>query len=383
VVEAQAVFSVGQLLDQDELLQEAVAAARTEKVPRLEVEALSILAFAEVCLCRFRHAESTIDQAETVLAGHPDVARPVILDLAIARRAYIKADFATMSAVLRRVTAAGTDHLDIGQAAGVAFLQARLFVALGEYVLARGVLCDDPAMVRAAVGPFGVIRDRELAMIEIAQGRPRSALQILRHVPRPPGDGGRRDHGCPGPPGARRPGPGRRLGRAMITTPSPFADRPLIVEAALCDAEIAQRRGDEGHAAEALDRALLIADDEIVLPFVQAAGPVEEMLARHSGLAARWPAAARTGPPDRAAGAAPTSVAGRPHPPRGGRAPADDNQHVDRGDRRRAVPLGEHDQDPSGGDLPQAVGQPAPGGGPPRPGTRADLNRTGGFIHFG
>jgi LuxR family maltose regulon positive regulatory protein len=294
LVQAQAVFSVGRLLDQDDLLHSAVAAARAEKLPRLEVEALAILAFAEVSACRFRHAKSTIDNAETLLSGHADVPRPVILDLAIASRAYLGADFAAMAAVLRRVTAVGTEDLGIGPAAAVALLQARLLVALGEYGAARGVLCDDPAIVRAATGPFGAVRDRELAMIETAQGRPRSALQLLR-----------RHHGSPEMPAGEVTAARAYLAlgdldraavsvRAVVTTPSPYVDRPLIVAAALCDAEIAERRGDGGHAAEALDRALLLAGDGLVLPFVQAAAPMEGVLARHSGLAARWPAAART-----------------------------------------------------------------------------------------
>jgi LuxR family maltose regulon positive regulatory protein len=293
LVYAQTLFATGRLGDQGEVLAEALSAAREAKLPRLEAEALAVLAYAEVCGCRFRHARSTISRAEALLTGHPDVARPVLLDLAIARRAYISADFVVMAAVLRRVTAAGTGYPGVGQAAAVAFLQARLLVALGEYGPARWLLCDDPAVARAATGPFGVIRDRELAMIEIAQGRPRSALQLLR-----------RHRGDAAMPAAEITVARAHLAlgdldraaaavRAVTTTPSPFVDRPLTVAAALCDAEIAERRGDEGRAAEALDRALLIAGDDIVLPFVQASEALEQVLVRHGGLAARWPAAAR------------------------------------------------------------------------------------------
>jgi LuxR family maltose regulon positive regulatory protein len=84
--------------------------------------------------------------------------------------------------------------------------------------------------------------------------------------------------------------------RAVMTTPSPYVDRLLLVDAALCDAEIAHRRGDEGRTAELLDRALQMADGEIVLPFVRATAALEPVLARHRTLTARWPAPVAVAP---------------------------------------------------------------------------------------
>jgi LuxR family maltose regulon positive regulatory protein len=289
---AQALCGVGHLTEQGQVLRRALDGARADDLVALEIEALSMLAFVEVCTCRLRHARTTIDDAETLLARHTQVHRPVFLDLAIARRAYVMADFAAMAAALRRGAVGSTGHAAVAMAAGIAFLQVTLLVSLGEYGRARAILREDPALARTAVGLFAVALDRELATIEIAQGRPRSALQILgRHrsdaaalaveitVARAHLALGDLDRATASV-------------RAVTTTPSPFADRPLIVEATLCEAEIAERRGDEGRAAEALDRALLIADGEIVLPFVQAADALDAVLARHHGLAARWP----TGP---------------------------------------------------------------------------------------
>jgi LuxR family maltose regulon positive regulatory protein len=248
-----------------------------------------MLALVGVSAGRPRHADDAAERAEALLARHPRLTRPVILDLALAGRAYGQADFAAMAAAMSRVHAVGPVYADTGQAATVAFVQATLLAATGDLAQARAVLRDNPAMVRTAVGLFGVLRDRELAAIEIALGRPRSALQLLG-----------RHRGTPQALVAEVAAAKAHLAlgdldraaasvRAVTTTPSPFVDRPLLIDAALCDAEIAHRRGDDSRALEVLDRALQIAAGEIVLPFVQATGALGPMLARHPTLAARWP----------------------------------------------------------------------------------------------
>ena len=66
-----------------------------------------------------------------------------------------------------------------------------------------------------------------------------------------------------------------------------FVDRRLTVEALVCGAQIADRATDEGRAVDLLDRALRVADGEIVLPFVQAAEELAALLDRHPTVAAR------------------------------------------------------------------------------------------------
>ena len=274
----------------DPLLRQAMAAVPVNGTPVAQLEALSMLAFVSVT-ARPRHADDAIERAETLLIRHPTLARPVILDLAIARRAHLGADLATMAETMRRLRAAGPDYADAGQAAAVAYVQATLFVAQGELARAQVLLRDDPAVNRTAVGLFGAIRDRDLAEIDTALGRPRSALQRLH-----------RHHGTSEELVAQVAAARAYLAlgeldraavsvRAVMTTPSPFVDRLLLVDAALCDAEVAHRRGDEGRAAELLDRALQIADSEIVLPFVRATPTLQPVLTRHRTLTERWPAA--------------------------------------------------------------------------------------------
>jgi LuxR family maltose regulon positive regulatory protein len=283
-------LSIGRVADVDPLLREAMAAVPASGTPVAQLEVLSMLAFVSVS-ARPRHADDAIERAEALLTRHPTLARPVILDLAIARRAHLGADLATMAEAMRRLQAAGPVYADTGQAAAVAYVQATLFVALGELARAQVLLRDDPAVNRTAVGLFGVIRDRDLAEIDTALGRPRSALQRLQ-----------RHHGAAEEVVAQVAAARAYLAlgeldraavsvRAVMTTPSPYVDRLLLVDAALCDAEVAHRRGDEGRTAELLDRALRIADGEIMLPFVRATPALEPVLARHRTLTARWPAA--------------------------------------------------------------------------------------------
>jgi LuxR family maltose regulon positive regulatory protein len=310
MAQAGARFNAGRLPDVDALLRRALSAARTDGTATAELQALSMFALLGIHVGRRRHADSAIAGAEALLARHPGLERPVMLHLAVARRAYVDADLATMAGAMRQVHAAGPIHADVGLAAVVAFVQATLLAAVGELGRARILLRDHPAVSRMAVGLFGVLRDRELAAIETALGRPRSALQTLR-----------RHRGTPEALIAEVAvaraylalGDLDRAGasvRAVTTTPSPFVDRPLLVDAALCEAEIAHRRGDEGRATELLARALQIAAGEIVLPFVQATGALKAVLIRHRALTSLWPApvAAGTRPDPRAPGRPGTRV---------------------------------------------------------------------------
>ena len=63
----------------------------------------------------------------------------------------------------------------------------------------------------------------------------------------------------------------------------------MLVEAMLCDAQIAQLSDDPGRALEVLIRALEIARGEIILPFVLRRTQFADLLARHPAVAAQWP----------------------------------------------------------------------------------------------
>jgi LuxR family maltose regulon positive regulatory protein len=74
-----------------------------------------------------------------------------------------------------------------------------------------------------------------------------------------------------------------------MTTPSTQLGRFALIEAMLCDAQIAQLSSDPGRALELLIRALELARGEIVLPFLQAKDVFTELLARHPDVVGQWP----------------------------------------------------------------------------------------------
>jgi LuxR family transcriptional regulator, maltose regulon positive regulatory protein len=293
-VQARSRFSGGRLADVEPLLQRAVAEA--DGVPAVQLDVLSVLAFVNVSAGRPRHAEDALHRAEELTAEHPGLHRPVTLDLAIARQAELAADWVAMADAVDRVLAAGPVYRDNGIAAAVAYVQAMRLVSVDELAAASALLRQNHALNTGTAGVLDVLRDRELADIEIRLGRPHAALHLLEPHQRPPtavvvGVTAARAH--------------LALGdlqqalacvRAVLTTPSVFVTRQLTVEAVLGEAEIADRQGDPARATELLDRALALADGDLALPFVRSAAVFGPLLARHPALAARWPVAVSARP---------------------------------------------------------------------------------------
>ena len=111
-----------------------------------------------------------------------------------------------------------------------------------------------------------------LAELDTSLGRPRAALRLLRNyrgdefailtaMPRA------RAHLALGDLRAAQ-----GCVRSVLAIASALAGRFMLVEALLCDAQIAQLSDDPGRALEVLIRALEIARGEIILPFLQAEG---------------------------------------------------------------------------------------------------------------
>ncbi len=92
--------------------------------------------------------------------------------------------------------------------------------------------------------------------------------------------------------------------RAVLTTPSPFVDRPLIGGGRRSARPRSPTgRGDEGAAADLLDRALQLAEATSSLPFVQDDPDLSPgCWPGIRALAARWPAAV-SAPPEPVAAA--------------------------------------------------------------------------------
>ena len=360
------------------MLRRALAAAGADGVPAVVSLEPSVGAGlrATISMGRIRHADEVLGQAGELLARYPGLRRPVALDLAVARKAEVAADWADMAEAVDRVLSAGPVYRDNGIAATVAFVQATHLVAVGELPRAAALLRHNRALNTAAVGVLGTLRDRELADIEVRLGRPNAALRLLEPHQRPPvavvvGVTAARAYLALGDLGQAL-----ACVRAVLTTPSSFVTRQLSVEAVLAEAEIADRRGDPGRATELLDRALVLADGDLALPFVRTAEVFGPLLARHPALAGRWPAPVSGPPAGSARDRRGARAAARPaHLAGAGGAAADGHRPVHRPARRRAAPVGEHGEIPPGRDIPQARGRRAPGGGVPGPGAGAALTR--------
>ena len=296
LAQARARFSAGRPEDVEPLLQRALTAVESA-MPAVELDVLSMLAFVGVSAGRPRSADDAADRAQALIDRHPELSRPVILDLALARRAHAAADLDGMAAAMRRVHSVGPVYADTGQAASVAFVQGALLAACGELGRARELLRNNQALAATATGLFGAYRDCELAGIEVALGHPRAALRCLEPHGGTPlaivtAVAAARAHLALGDLETAA-----ALVRTITTTPSPYVTRQLLIDAVLCEAQIAHRRRDEGRALELLDRALQIAGDDIVLPFVQATDALAPVISRHPALAARWPARMSILPP--------------------------------------------------------------------------------------
>ena len=75
--------------------------------------------------------------------------------------------------------------------------------------------------------------------------------------------------------------------RQVLTGPGTQVDRCTVIDAMLCDAQIAQLLKDQRRALDALVRALEIADGDLILPFARMADVFAPLLAHHPTLAER------------------------------------------------------------------------------------------------
>ncbi len=76
--------------------------------------------------------------------------------------------------------------------------------------------------------------------------------------------------------------------RAVIGSMSPRVSRVGLVDAFLCDAEIALRAGDDSRSLELISDAMDLAGEGIALPFIGSHRTFERLLARHPATAERW-----------------------------------------------------------------------------------------------
>jgi LuxR family maltose regulon positive regulatory protein len=270
-------------------LEEALREAEADDVTEVRLEILGMLALLHARAARVAHADRAIDEAFSCVAERGELSPPITLDLAIARRGYLAADFDSMSRAVGRVIAIGSPVDDAGLAAMVTLTRAELLVARGQVGEARGILHAEAALGPDAVGVPAVARDAMLADIETSLGRPNAALTLLDpHRGGPLWD----QLAAPRARTLMRAGEIRAAGEAVrgaLTASSSGLSRYDVVEAMLCEAQVELMAGDDTRAIELLMQVTEIAGGDIVLPFVRVADVFAEVVSRHVTLAAVWP----------------------------------------------------------------------------------------------
>ena len=269
------------------LLGQALAAARHGGPDELAAEVLGMTAYVDSSLGRPRHADDAALEASRLLRGQAGLRTPLSLRLAAVVKSVQQADFAVAARHLRHVRPSVAVSADPGLAGACALWRATVLAHSGSPHEAKAIL-------EAASGPplplLDVHRDVILGGIETRLGRPEAALRRLeRHR-----DGrfaALADVGC-----ARaylaldEVKAARQAVRRVLTSAASRPSRDVLVEAMLLGARIAELEHDTSRALEMITNALDVAQSELVLPFAAARDAFGSLLARHPGIASRWPA---------------------------------------------------------------------------------------------
>jgi LuxR family maltose regulon positive regulatory protein len=267
------------------LLDGALAEARQDAMPGLELEVLGMMAFVQSYWSRTNHATDAAERAYA-LSRHKNLNIPPALDFAAAMRSVIAGDVSGQKGLIPLILLPDVVGSDPGLAIALTLAQASVLLLRGEVNEARAMLRE----VGGRIPPLlAVLRDGMLADLDTSLGRPRAALRLLRdyrgtefsvltEMARARAflalNELRNAQDCV---------------RSVLATPSTQSGRFALVEAMLYDAQIAQRSGDPCRAIEVLVRALEVARGDIILPFVQVQNTFDELLARHPNVAAQWP----------------------------------------------------------------------------------------------
>jgi LuxR family maltose regulon positive regulatory protein len=274
------------------LLDVALAGARRDGLPCLELEVLATMALSHSLWSRVGRAEQVTRRARDLRRRAGLAGTPPALQLATAVRAFTAGDFSGQELALLEVALPDVAGADPGLAVAHTLVQAGMLLARGEEAAARATLLQQAN--RRIPPVLAVRRDVMLADLDNSLGRPRSALALLE------GYQGTKFAVLTATARARAYlalGDQRRAQecvRGVLITPSAQVGRLDLVAALLCDARIAQADGERGRALELLTRAIEMARSDIVLPFLQAGDAFADLLARHPDVAGRWPAM----PPD-------------------------------------------------------------------------------------
>ena len=292
------------------LLEEALAEAGRDEMAGLELEALAMMAFVDSYWSRMNRADEMIQRAQA-LARQKGLAVPAVLELAAALRSLVAGDLGGRAQALQQILLPDVAGSDPGLAPAFTLGQASFLLARGQLNEARILLHDAGRRIPPVLA---VQRDVMLADIDTSLGRPHAALRLLRGyragdfaaltaMPRARAHLALKDLRS-----------AQDCVRAVLATASPQAGRLTLVDALLCGARIAQQADDPGRALEMLIRAIEIARDEVILPFLPLQDAFAGLLARHPAVAAQWPVPRADPQPELSAESAPVRPANLPDP---------------------------------------------------------------------
>lgn len=278
--------------DVEPQLREALALAEQDGLDSVALDALGMLALANVYSSRMVSAEEAAQRARELLLSSPNLAPPITLELATAQRSLLAADFQAMAGAIGRAVAGAAIESDPALAALAAQARAQLLLATDQAGAAKTALEAAPG-VRGGTAMIRARHDMLLASIDTALGRARRALRLLDRY---------RESSFAAQAAVVAAKAHLALGdlrtaedcaRKVVAEPGMQVDRGALIDALLCTANIAQLRGDPGRAVEILSQAIEIADGDLTLPFVQLDGEFATLLTSHAQLAAQWPARPR------------------------------------------------------------------------------------------
>ena len=267
------------------LLDGALAEAEREGSPGIELEVLGMMAFVGSYWSRTNYTDDAAGRAH-VLQKQKGLDTPPALELAAALRSLMAGDLDGRARALRRILLPDVIGSDPGLAVALELGHANVLMVRDKVNKARILLQDAgrhiPPLLRVA-------RDIMLAELDTSLGRPRAALRLLQDYR---GDEFAITTAIPRAHAHLALGDRRAAQdcvRRVLAHPSALVGRYMLVQALLCDAQIAQLDGEPGRALEIVIRALEVAQGEIALPFLQAEDLFAALLERHPAVAGQWP----------------------------------------------------------------------------------------------
>jgi LuxR family transcriptional regulator, maltose regulon positive regulatory protein len=278
----------------DNLLQQALKQAIAESLHAIALRCVGRLAIGQSTLGRLVRSEELLSHGAALLQAHPWIHEEfrVAYHLAGAQVALLHGDLDLYSRFLRLVDAALAPKTDPALSSMQALIQAKALQSAGRYAEARDLLLSTDRRelpdtwvlaIRVKILLFELMAqmgnphkaiDRLTALARVNEATSSRALLGLVRAKLVAGDAE---------------GASDTIRRIITSQHAPAV--PVLIDALLLSAEIADHQGNETAAVEAATTAVqLAAGDRIVLPFIAVDPRIHGLLQRHPALRNLWPA---------------------------------------------------------------------------------------------